>query len=154
MNTPRPGLLATGILAADATAHLYWLTGLTWPATDTRALSLAVLNMEVPFTFRVLAPLFLLLATGAVAVLACSRGRGGRAAAIVTAAVAAGALVRGLVGLAWSAGLGADPATPFYWLNLLLYTPLCAALATAAVLVLRRHRSGNPALLSPRGQAG
>ncbi|MDP9868841.1 MULTISPECIES: DUF3995 domain-containing protein [Streptosporangium] len=137
MKTPRPAAIAAGILLADATVHAIWLTGLTWPASDTRTLSLAVLNAEVPFIPRVLVPLIVLLITAATAVLIRARTRGGRAATLVTAAVATGASLRGLAGLVWAFGLGADPATPFYWLNLLLYTPLCFALATTTAVTLK-----------------
>ncbi|NUW40142.1 DUF3995 domain-containing protein [Nonomuraea rhodomycinica] len=164
MNTSRLGTLTAAVLLTDAAAHLYWLTGRTWPAHDVRSLSLAVLNMEVPFTPRVLVPLAVALTTGAVAVLACSRGRGGLPARMVTGAVAAGTLARAAAGLAWILGIGADTATPFYWLNLIVYTPLCAAMATSAAMIAARrpgraarpsHPAGRPAPL-PRtaGRAG
>ncbi|MFB9208088.1 DUF3995 domain-containing protein [Nonomuraea spiralis] len=138
MNTSRLGALTGAILLTDAAAHLYWLTGRTWPASGTRTLSLAVLNFEVPFTFRVLAPLVLLLSVAAGAVIACSRGRGGRLALLVTGAVAAGTSVRAAAGLVWILGVGADTGTPFYWLNLLLYTPLCAFMTVSTWIVLAR----------------
>src|SRR6187551_2737345 len=49
---------------------LYRLTGRVWPARDTRALSQAVLNADVPFTPRVLLPLVVVLTIGGTAVLA------------------------------------------------------------------------------------
>ncbi|GAA2278743.1 hypothetical protein GCM10010149_23020 [Nonomuraea roseoviolacea subsp. roseoviolacea] len=163
MNTSRLGTLTAAVLLTDAAAHLYWLTGRTWPAHDVRSLSLAVLNLEVPFTPRVLVPLAAVLTTGAVAVLARSRGRGGLPARLVTGAVAAGTLVRAVAGLVWILGIGSDTATPFYWLNLIVYTPLCAAMATAAGLLALRplapaarppHPTGPAATLSrPAGRA-
>ncbi|MEU5864474.1 MULTISPECIES: DUF3995 domain-containing protein [unclassified Nonomuraea] len=138
MKTSRLGALTASVLLADATAHLYWLTGRTWPAREVGSLSLAVLNFEVPFTARVLVPLVVVLGTGAAAVLTCSRGRGGLPARLVTGAVAAGTLVRAVAGLVWILGIGADTATPFYWLNLFLYTPLCVFMATAAAVVATR----------------
>ncbi|NUW31528.1 DUF3995 domain-containing protein [Nonomuraea sp. SMC257] len=139
MNTSRLGALTAAVLLTDAAAHLYWLTGRTWPAHDVRSLSLAVLNAEVPFTPRVLVPLAVVLTTGAVAVLACSRGRGGLPARLITGAVAAGTLVRAAAGLVWILGIGADTATPFFWLNLVLYTPLCVGMAAAAGLIAIRR---------------
>ncbi|MEU1728587.1 DUF3995 domain-containing protein [Actinomadura sp. ATCC 39365] len=141
MNISRLGALTASILLTDAAAHLYWLTGRTWPAHDVGSLSLAVLNFEVPFTPRVLVPLVVVLGTGAAAVLACSRGRGGLPARLITAAVTAGTLVRAAAGLVWIAGVGADTATPFYWLNLFLYTPLCVVMAAAAAVVAARRGS-------------
>ncbi|MFI7111358.1 DUF3995 domain-containing protein [Nonomuraea sp. NPDC050227] len=139
MNIPRLGALTASALLTDAAAHLYWLTGRTWPAGDVSSLSLAVLNFEVPFTSRVLVPLVVVLGAGAAAVLVCSRGRGCLPARLVTAAVAAGTLVRAAAGLVWIAGVGADTGTPFYWLNLFLYTPVCVFMATAAALVASRR---------------
>ncbi|MEU8326401.1 DUF3995 domain-containing protein [Nonomuraea sp. NPDC048881] len=141
MNIPRLGALTASVLLTDAAAHLYWLTGRTWPARDVSSLSLAVLNFEAPFTPRVLVPLVAVLGAGAAAVLVCSRGRGGLPARLVTAAVAAGTLVRAAAGLVWIAGVGADARTPFYWLNLFLYTPVCVVMATAAALVASRRGS-------------
>ncbi|WP_329381119.1 DUF3995 domain-containing protein [Streptomyces sp. NBC_01351] len=122
-----------GVLAIDGAVHLYWATGAVWPAADARALSFAVLGLEAPFTPRVVIPLAALLLTGAGAVLAYARGRGGRVARLVTGAVAAGLAVRGLAGVGWVAGVLESPADgPFYVLNLLLYTPVCLGLAWAA----------------------
>ncbi|MFI9560355.1 hypothetical protein [Nonomuraea endophytica] len=137
MNTTRLGAFAATILVVDAMAHLYWLIT---PISDPRALSLAVLNMEVPFTPRVLLPLILLLTTAATAIVAVSRGRGGWPAKAVALALFAGLLVRGVLGLAWAFGLGADTGTPFYWLNLLLYTPVCLITGGAVGLILARTR--------------
>lgn len=152
-----PASLVAGVLFADAAAHLYWATGLTWPAADARALSLAVLNFEIPFTPRVLLPLIALLCTAGGAVLARSRGRGGRFTAFVTLAVAAGLLLRGTAGLVWALAL--DSATPFYWLNLFLYTPLCLAMAAVAlplsgVLRLPPHSTAEALASSDRPRRG
>lgn len=51
--------------------------------------------------------------------------------------VAAGFLARGLAGLVWAAGIGADSGSAFHRLNLALYTPLCLAGAAAAWTVAR-----------------
>jgi hypothetical protein len=49
-------------------------------------------------------------------------------------------LVRGLLGLVWAFGLGTDTGSPFYWLNLFLYTPVCLAMTLAVGIVLVRAR--------------
>ncbi|MBT2456639.1 DUF3995 domain-containing protein [Streptomyces sp. ISL-86] len=133
----RSGIALVGLLAVDGLAHLYWATGQTWPAADERALSLAVLGMEVSFAPRVVLPLAALTLTGAAAVLAHTHGRGGRATRLVTVAVAAGLGVRGLAGLGWAAGVLDSPAGPFYWLNLALYTPACLGFGWAAARLAR-----------------
>ncbi|MFP3991081.1 alpha/beta fold hydrolase [Streptomyces sp. E11-3] len=133
----RTGQALAGLLATDGLLHLYWATGLTWPAPDDRALSLAVLGGVVPFTPRVLLPLAALLFTAAAAVLARGLGRGGPRVrplwGLVTLLVAAGLLVRGLVGLVWVFGVGDGAGgSAFYWLNLVLYTPVCLGFGVAA----------------------
>lgn len=84
----------------------------------------------------------------ALSVAAASRGRGGRPARAVTLAVGAGTLVRGELGLAWAFGLGTDAGVPFHRLNLLLYTPLCLAMAVAVGIVLARSGSRSSGILS------
>ncbi|MGW0395480.1 DUF3995 domain-containing protein [Streptomyces sp. NPDC003042] len=129
----RTGRALAALLATDGLIHLYWATGATWPAADERTLSLAVLGTEVSFGPPVVLPLAAVTLAGAGAVLAHSRGRGGRLTRAVTAAVAAGLAVRGLAGLGWAAGLlDSPPDSPFYVLNLALYTPACLAFAWAA----------------------
>ncbi|MGW6916896.1 DUF3995 domain-containing protein [Kitasatospora sp. NPDC054939] len=147
MNHRTAARTVAAVLAADAVVHLYWTTGLTWPAPDTATLSRLVLNADVPFTPRILVPLAALLLTAAALVLA----RGGRLDALARRlpapllhwgpyAVAVGLLLRGLAGLVWITGLGTDPGDLFYWLNLALYTPLCLACAAATWAVARSHR--------------
>ncbi|MET9853945.1 DUF3995 domain-containing protein [Streptomyces sp. NPDC006450] len=138
----RTGRALAALLAADGLVHLYWATGLTWPAADERTLSLAVLGSEVSFGPPVVLPLAALTLTGAAAVLAHAHGRGSgpvrRAARLATAAVAAGLAVRGLAGLGWAAGLLDSPADgPFRALNLALYTPACLGFGWAAVRLAR-----------------
>lgn len=127
------------VLAADGLIHLYWATGRTWPVHDTSRLSQLVLNTQVPFTPQGLVPLAGLLLSGATLVLV----RGGRLPGLgrrlpsvlprwATRAVACGLLARGAIGLVWVTGAWADPGDTFYWLNLLLYTPLCVLLSRAA----------------------
>ncbi|WP_433437221.1 hypothetical protein [Nonomuraea sp. CA-141351] len=70
----RTGIAVVTVLAADAVAHLYWMTGSTWPARDAGSLSRAVLNFVVPFTPRVLlVPLALLLAAATLVLIALDR---------------------------------------------------------------------------------
>jgi hypothetical protein len=134
---------AAAVLAADAAIHLYWMTGRTWPARDVRTLSQAVLNADVPFTPRVLAPLVAVLTGGAAAILT----EAGMLDAWLpdwlpdwaptagTAAVAIGALLRAGAGVIWAFGIGASRDTLFYRLNLVAYTPICFALFAAATVV-------------------
>ncbi|MEU6788514.1 hypothetical protein ABZ912_55805 [Nonomuraea angiospora] len=138
MRIPLPAAFVAAVLLLDAFLHLSWLVR---PAADPRALSLAVLNFETPFTARILVPLIVVLIVAALSVIAVSRGRGGRLAKAVTLALGCGLLARAELGLAWAFGLGTDTGTPFYWLNLLLYTPLCVALAFATGAELSRKRA-------------
>ncbi|MEV8536270.1 DUF3995 domain-containing protein [Streptomyces sp. NPDC051211] len=138
----RTGRAVAALLAADGLAHLYWATGLTWPAADERALSRAVLGSEVSFGPQVVLPLAVLLFTGAAAVWARSRGRGGRLATLVVFGVAAGLLVRGTAGLAWVCGADNGGGPVFFRLNLFLYTPVCLGFGWAAVRLLVRDRRG------------
>lgn len=144
----RAGTLVAAVLAIDGVAHLYWSTGLTWPASDSRALSLAVLGFSAPFTPGVLLPLAALLFTAAL--LAGGRARLGRRHRIGwllqagTVAVTAGLLVRALAGLVWACGIGVRTDTAFYWLNLFVYTPACLALGAAAAAVARHNANGRP----------
>jgi hypothetical protein len=132
-------LLVATVLTADALLHVFWMTGRTWPAQDVSTLSQGLLNADVPFTPRVLAPLALALSTAATTVLA-------QADVILpnlppwlpqagTFAVAAGVGVRTAAGIAWAFGIGTERNSTFYKLNLTLYTPLCALLGAATVLV-------------------
>jgi len=132
--TRRAGRFAACVLGADAGLHVYWLTGATWPAADEHALSLAVLGFPVPFTARTLVPLALLLGVAAVALW---RGSG-RIARLIALAVALATAAQVPVRIAWAVGLGGSTAGPvFFWLNLVLYLPLCALVAVAAFRVAR-----------------
>ncbi|MFG2054503.1 DUF3995 domain-containing protein [Micromonospora sp. NPDC048930] len=135
--TRRAGRFAAAVLGADAAIHLYWLTGATWPASDERALSMAVLGYPVPFSARILLPLALLLATAAVALswrlVRGPRGVTGRVVQLVTVGVAAATAGQVPLRVAWALGSGSRTAGPvFHWLNLVLYLPGCVALALAA----------------------
>lgn len=127
----------SALLAVLALVHVYWATGLTWPASDERGLSLAVLGSAVSFGPSVVLPLAALEGLAALAVLARLRRRGGRTARLVTAAVAAGMLLRAAVGLVWIV-IGRDGSgAVFPWLNALLYTPLCLVFGWAALRAAR-----------------
>ncbi|MEU8800393.1 DUF3995 domain-containing protein [Spirillospora sp. NPDC048819] len=132
-------LLVAAVLILDALLHVYWMTGRTWPARDVTSLSRGLLNADVPFTPRVLAPLVLALSGGAVTVLAQAdvvlTGLPGWLPMAGTVAVAAGLALRTLAGLAWALGIGARRDSTFYKLNLVLYTPVCILLTTATTHV-------------------
>jgi hypothetical protein len=143
--TARKRLLALGIegvLVVDAAMHLLWLTGSTWPAGDVRALSYALLGMDVSFAPRVLLPLIALALTTLVVI--HLRARTGRESRLYwplqlgTLAFGAFVTARALAGIAWILGLG-GPADhrQFYLLNLFAYTPLCLALAFAVLALAR-----------------
>ncbi|HEY9371684.1 alpha/beta fold hydrolase [Streptomyces sp.] len=130
----RAGLAVAGLLALDGLAHLYWATGATWPARGERGLSLAVLGGVVSFAPRVVLPLAAVTLLAAACVLAYTYRRGGPLPALVTYAVAAGLLVRGLLGVVWAGDGAAGEA--FRWLNLLVYTPVCLGFGLAAASLL------------------
>ena len=143
----RAAAAVAAVLTADGLLHVFWATGSHWPADDPKALSYAVLGIDAPFTPPVLLPLAALLFTAAGLVTARARlgrsHRWGRLLHAGTVAVACGTAVRGLAGLAWALGLRAGleegAGSTFYWLNLALYTPLCLALAAAALRVARER---------------
>jgi len=140
--TELDAVTVAAVLGVDALIHAYWLTGRVWPARDGRSLSRAVLNADVPFTPRVLIPLIVVLSGGAVAVLAkADMVQLGLPSWLLTAAagaVAAGLFIRGLAGAVWVLGIGSTRETPFYWLNLAAYTPVCLILCAAATAVALR----------------
>ncbi|MFE6127434.1 DUF3995 domain-containing protein [Streptomyces sp. NPDC056437] len=129
----RAAVLVASVLTVDALFHLYWATGETWPAAGEGSLSRAVLGTDVPFTPPVLLPLVALLLTAAALVVAHSRRPGHPLLRLGTLAVAAGLSLRALAGIYWL--FAKETGTAFHWLNLVLYTPLCALLAWAALRV-------------------
>ncbi|MFF8322978.1 DUF3995 domain-containing protein [Streptomyces bobili] len=136
--TPAPtraAALVASVLTVDAVLHLYWTTGATWPAADDRSLSHAVLGTDLSFTPTILLPLVALLLTAAAFVLAHSRRPRHLLLRVGTLAVATGLSLRALAGTYWL--FAKETGTAFHWLNLLLYTPLCAVLAVAALRVAR-----------------
>lgn len=141
------------VLTVDAAFHLLWATGSTWPASEVRTLSYALLGAEVSFAPGLLLALAGIALTTLAVIHARARiARGHRWYPLLqagTLAFLAFVTVRAAAGLAWCFGIGeaADHAT-FYRLNLFAYTPLCLAMA-AAVLTLAR--TGTKPL---RGNAG
>jgi 4,5:9,10-diseco-3-hydroxy-5,9,17-trioxoandrosta-1(10),2-diene-4-oate hydrolase len=143
------GTAVASVLAVDALLHIYWLTGARWPAHDTATLSQAVLGIDASFDPPVLAPLIIVLLTGSAVTLA-QVGRLGtlgdrvpsrwRRAGVTV--VAGGLLARALGGVVVAA-VGHENVL-FSRLNLLLYTPLCFALAGAAGATIRRPPSATP----------
>ena len=125
--------LVAGVHGLLAVLHVYWATGATWPARTERALSLSVLGGPADFSAAVVLPLAALHTLLAVAILTSDRYKFSR---LVVVGLAAGLAARATAGLVWITGAGGTTAT-FYWLNLLLYTPLCIALCIADVRMLR-----------------
>jgi hypothetical protein len=129
-------LVAT-VLFIDAAIHAYWLTGRVWPASDVRQLSRAVLNIEAPFTPRVLIPLIVVLGAGAWTLLAAAgvipAGLPSWMVRTACGAVLVGFTARAVAGVAWLFSARRDT---FHRLNRSLYTPLCVVLAVATAGVL------------------
>ncbi|MEU5950800.1 DUF3995 domain-containing protein [Streptomyces sp. NPDC047525] len=135
----RAAAAIASVLTVDALFHLSWATGSTWPADDAESLSYAVLGTDAPFTPPVVLPLAVLLLTAGGIVVAQSR-RPHRLLRLGTLAVAGGLCLRTLAGIYWL--FAQDTGSAFYWLNLGLYTPLCALLCAAALRV-ARHAAPN-----------
>lgn len=136
------GLLVAAVLVVDGLIHAYWATGLIWPARNKLALVQAVLNSNKTRSFgpAALIPLATLLFCGALIVLARVHYLGalghlvpGSLLQVGILVIAAGLLLRGLAGVVWALGLGADPHSLFYKLNLIIYTPACLILCAAAL---------------------
>ncbi|NUR95580.1 MAG: DUF3995 domain-containing protein, partial [Kribbellaceae bacterium] len=123
--------IVAGVHALLAAVHVYWATGATWPALDERSLSRAVLGVQVSFAPQVVLPLAALHLMLAAAVLYSNRSALAR---LAVAGVAAGLATRAALGVVWVLTYA---STPFYWLNLFVYTPACIALCFADVTVLR-----------------
>lgn len=134
-----PAYIIATVLFLDGLVHLYWATGLAWPASDARSLSLALLAIDVPFRPPLLVALAATGWAGAGVVLLRARhsraGLTGRLVQAGTAVFTAAVLLRTLLGCWWLFTPGSLPAT-FYWLNLVLYTPLCAVLSVLGLRLL------------------
>ena len=114
-----------GVHGVLALVHVYWATGVTWPARDQRELSEAVLGQVVSFAPGVVLPLAAFHLVLGAAVLASGRYRVAR---LAMGGLVAGLGVRALAGLVWVAGVGSEVGPAFYWLNLFVYTPACLVL--------------------------
>jgi hypothetical protein len=152
MSIRQRGATVAGVLAADATLHLFWATGATWPAHDVPSLSRGLLGAEVSFAPPLLISLAtVLLSAATMVVLRSTLGRRHRLGGLLqlaTIGLTVGLLARAIAGVVWALGIGADADTTFYWLNLLVYTPLCVALGFLAATVARdgtRRGASTPA---------
>jgi uncharacterized protein DUF3995 len=138
----RVALVVAAAHVVLALVHVYWATGATWPAPDARSLSNAVLGTEVSFAPRVVLPLAALHVVLAVAVvIRATRARGTRGytlAHLVVLCLVVGVGARAALGVILAFGIGTDPSSPFYWLNLLLYTPAAVLLLLADLSILGR----------------
>jgi hypothetical protein len=138
------------VLGPDAILHLFWaVTGSSWPASNPTALGRGLLNVDValePLNLLVIASMPI-AATVLVLARAGMLGRLGRRLPpwmpkLGTLALTAGVSLRLVAGIVWALGIGANPSSTFYWLNLAVYTPLCAVLAIASIIVLRSFSRG------------
>jgi hypothetical protein len=140
----RAGIVVAAVLGVDCVMHIFWATtGSPWPATSGKSLSRGLLNADSAFRPGVLFPLAAILLVATLMVL-MRAGVLRRFAAVpawlpqlVTIGTGAAVLVRAIAGVVWIAGIDASTATPFYWLNLALYTPACLVMFAASVVVLR-----------------
>lgn len=151
---PIAGAVVASVLTVDGGLHTFWaVSGSPWPAHNHHALSAALLDLQAPFTPPVLVPLAVLLFGGAalVAARAGLLGAPGRRLPgwlpyLATLAVTGGTAVRAAAGFGWL--VTADPASTFFRLNLVAFTPLCLLLAAAGLVLLRRERP-DPAAAKP-----
>jgi hypothetical protein len=134
------GVLIAVVLFLDGLLHIYWATGHIWPARNPKALSLAVLNIDISFATPGVFALACALLLGACVVLARVHALGGPGRLIPALllqlgilAIAIGLLLRGLAGIVWILRPKISRSKLFYKLNLLAYTPVCLLLFAAAV---------------------
>ena len=123
-------LVVAAVLLVDAGLHVWWSIGSVWSANGPDSLSVAVLGLQLPAGPGVLMSLAGLLSVAAVVVALRARSRPGgswhRVWGVATAVVLAGLLLRASLGVVWL--FGYSPPR-FFWLNALLYTPVCALLS-------------------------
>lgn len=128
---PRAGLGAA--LFADGAVHAYWATGAVWPAQDEASLSSAVLGLLVPFSPGVVLPLAGLLWVCGGLILLGGRGTNPLLLRVmcraVTMAVTVALATRAGLGVLWATGIDGVGAPEFFWVNLLVSTPLSVLLA-------------------------
>lgn len=146
--TQQAGTVTAAVLAGDGACHMFWATGHTWPATTRTGLARGLLNTTGEMPVGVLLFLSLILLFTAALLLAKAgllRSLADMAPAkflqFVAVAVLAGAALRGVAGLIWIFGFGDEMGSPFYWLNLALYTPACCLLAAACLTLARAERA-------------
>ena len=145
----RAGIVVAGVLGADCALHIFWAsTGSSWPATTEKGLSRGLLNADFAFTPGVLFPLAAILLVATLMVL-IRTGLLKRFTTVprwlpqlVTIGIGAAVLIRAIAGAVWILGIDSSTATPFYWLNLFLYTPACLVMFTACVVILRSPAHG------------
>lgn len=145
------GIAVAALLGVDCMMHMFWAsTGSSWPATTDKGLSRGLLNADFAFTPGVLFPLAAILLVATLMVL-MRAGLLRRFAAVpawlpqlVTIGTGAAVLVRAIAGVVWIVGIDASTTTPFYWLNLAVYTPASLVMFAACAVVLRSpaHRVG------------
>jgi 4,5:9,10-diseco-3-hydroxy-5,9,17-trioxoandrosta-1(10),2-diene-4-oate hydrolase len=137
----RAALVVAAVLLADAVLHVWWSIGGTWSADGPDSLSVAVLGLQLPVSTGVLLSLAALLSCAAAVVMLRARSRPGRfwrrLWGIGTAVVLAGLLLRASLGVVWL--FGYSPPR-FFWLNALLYTPVCVLLSGLCWRVLGSSR--------------
>jgi hypothetical protein len=134
----RAGLAAAGALAAVGAIHLAWGAGVTFPAADAAALARAVVGGNTfPSTVDCIVVATLLAsATAIVVARAKPRSALGKLLPPIMTSVGSNAVAgvlatRGVAGVAMSV-VGLPHTTPmFRLLDLVLYSPLCLALALA-----------------------
>ncbi len=136
-----PALLAALSFLLIALLHAYWALGGVWPGRDRESLARTVVGgpqgMAYPSSGATWVVVVVLLG-GAATVLGAAGvaalpipHRAVRAAALLGAAVL---LVRGLEGYVDARLRPATAGSPFVRLNVLLYSPLCLALAVLVAL--------------------
>lgn len=132
--------LTAATLAAVAAAHVAWAGGSTWPYADGTTLTRSVLGVPDSTDFPppgLTVAVAGALATAAVAAVARTsrRPRARQLARLVTMPAAAVLAVRGIGGYAQSL-LAPGAATPEFTRNdLLIYSPLCLALAAGLAIL-------------------
>jgi pimeloyl-ACP methyl ester carboxylesterase len=156
--TKRPthlsALAAATVCTAFGAVHALWATAAAAPSLDGRVISRALLGVALPvgptMPSLVAAVLF---AMAAVVWLRARRGGTGRYGWLLqagTVVVALAFTIRVMAGAVWILGVGLPPGFPaFYWINLAVYTPVCAVAAAAAWTVSRNGR-GRPSGLARR----
>lgn len=141
------GLVLAVVLLALSTLHFLWAAGNPFPAASLDELQrTVVLGSEFPPQWLTVLVALALLAAGLVALLRTAdlnRARGQRSRLLRLAAYALGAVfaIRALAGFAlgilWIAD-GAPADAPFNAADLAVFSPLCAVLAVAALVLAGR----------------